>query len=103
MPRWRRDGQELFYLAANQFMTAVPISINGASLVPGASRPLFRTRLVVQGSEASGLPTAYDVTADGQRFLLKSLPLDAGPPMTVVLNWASALRNSSEAGPARKP
>ncbi len=40
MPRWRRDGQELFYLAANQFMTAIPISINGASLDYRARRGL---------------------------------------------------------------
>ena len=38
MPRWRRDGKELFYLAANQFMMAVPISISDASLVAGARR-----------------------------------------------------------------
>jgi Tol biopolymer transport system component len=91
MPRWRRDG-ELFFLAANQFMTAVTITKSGGSVVFGSPVPLFHTKLIVQGSEATGLPTSYDVTADGKRFLLNGAPEDAGPPMTVVLNWTGAIR-----------
>jgi hypothetical protein len=56
MPRWRRDGMELFFLAANQIMMAVPVATNGQSLSLGAPVPLFRTRLIVQGSESSGFP-----------------------------------------------
>ena len=91
MPRWRRDGGELFYLAGNQFITAVPVK-NKATLELGPAVPLFRTRLIVQGSESSGLPTTYDVSPDGQRFLLRYPPTDPEPPITVVLNWMAALR-----------
>jgi serine/threonine protein kinase/Tol biopolymer transport system component len=91
MPRWRRDGKELFYLAANQYMMSVPVK-NTVSLELDPPVPLFRTRLIVQGSESTGLPTAYDVSADGQRFLLNAPPEDLGPPMTVVLNWTAALK-----------
>jgi Tol biopolymer transport system component len=91
MPRWRRDGRELFYLAANQFLTAVPIG-DPTSLTLGRPAPLFRTRLVVEGSESTGLPTTYDVSGDGQRFLLRYRPTDPGPPMTVVTNWLGALK-----------
>jgi eukaryotic-like serine/threonine-protein kinase len=91
MPRWRRDGKELFYLAANQFMMAVSIG-NAISLELRTPVPLFRTRVLVQGSESTGLATDYDVTADGQRFLLIGPPQDPGPPMTVVLNWTAALK-----------
>ena len=73
MPRWGRDGGELFYLASNQFITALPVK-NKASLELGPAVQLFRTRLVVQGSEATGLPTTYDVAPDGQRFLLRYPP-----------------------------
>jgi serine/threonine protein kinase len=91
MPRWRRDGKELFYLAANQYMMSA--SVNNPTLLElDPPVPLFRTHLIVQGSEASGLPTSYDVSADGQRFLLNGPPADPGPPMTVVLNWAAALK-----------
>jgi Tol biopolymer transport system component len=91
MPRWRRDGTELFYLAANQFITAVPIQKAG-SLELGAPVPLFRTQLTVQGSESNSLPTSYDVAPDGQRFLLRYPPRDPGPSITVVLNWPAALK-----------
>ena len=90
MPRWRRDGKELFYLAGNQFLTAVPIT-DLASLDLGRPQPLFRTRLVVEGSESIGLPTRYDVAPNGDRFLLRYPPADPGPPITVVINWTSAL------------
>lgn len=91
MPRWRRDGKELFYLAATQFLTAVPV-VDSASLELGRQVPLFRTRLIVEGSESNGLPTKYDVAPDGQRFLLRYPPADPGPPITVVINWTRALR-----------
>ncbi|HYW42605.1 MAG TPA: hypothetical protein VE959_07090 [Bryobacteraceae bacterium] len=37
----------------------------------------------------------YDVTGDGQRFLINSAPLEesgASSPITVVLNWQAALK-----------
>jgi hypothetical protein len=33
----------------------------------------------------------YDVTADGQRFLLNMPPEQVVPPIEVVLNWTSVL------------
>ena len=94
MPRWRRDGKELFYLAATQFLTAVPV-VDSASLELGRQVPLFRTRLIVEGSESTGLPTKYDVAPDGQRFLLRYPPADPGPPITVVINWLGALKGQN--------
>jgi serine/threonine protein kinase len=52
----------------------------------------FRTRLIPQGSQSLGLPTAYDVSPDGQRFVVAIPPEDLGPPITVVLNWLAALK-----------
>lgn len=90
MPRWRQDGRELFYLAADQVLTAV--SIDGDSSIDlGPPQPLFRTKLIVQGSEATTLPTTYAVSPDGQRFLLRAPPDDPPPAITVVLNWSSAV------------
>ena len=90
MPRWRRDGKELFYVTPSQVMTAVPV-VDPVALELGRPTPLFRTRLAVYGAEAVSLPTTYDVAADGQRFLLRHPPADPGPPITVVLNWPGAL------------
>ena len=91
MPRWRQDGRELFYVAADQFITAIPIG-GGDTLQLGPPAPLFRTRLVVQGSESQGMYSTWDLTADAQRFLLMYPPTDPGSPITVVLNWTAALR-----------
>jgi Tol biopolymer transport system component len=92
MPRWRADGQELFYLAGDQFLVSVPIKDEG-SLELGTPERLFRTRIIVQGSESGGLPTFYAVSPDGSRFLVHYPPEDPGPPITVVLNWQSALKH----------
>jgi Tol biopolymer transport system component len=92
MPRWRADGHELFYLAGDQFLVSVPIKDQG-SLDFGTPERLFRTRIIVQGSESGYLPTYYDVSPDGSRFLVRYPPEDPGPPITVVLNWQSALKH----------
>jgi hypothetical protein len=42
----------------------------------GRRRPLFRIRLIVEGSESTGLPTKYDVAPDGDRFLFRYPPAD---------------------------
>jgi eukaryotic-like serine/threonine-protein kinase len=79
-PHWRADGKELFYLGANRTLMAVDITAGRA----GEPRALFQLPL---GAEA------WDVAADGKRFLV-TVPLaqSAPPPFTVVLNWQSLLR-----------
>ena len=91
-PRWRRDGRELFYASAdNRAIMAVSIA-PGASLAAGLPTRLFS---IGAGPAARDRArnTAYDVSADGQRFLV-SVP--AGEPstsrVTVVLNWIAGLR-----------
>ena len=83
-PRWRKDGRELFYLALDGTMMAVPITA-GVTLTPGIPKSLFQTGITVG-------PTIdqFAVTGDGQRFLL-AVPLEFAPPITVVLNWTAAL------------
>jgi len=90
-PRWRGDGRELFYLATDQRLMGVPVRL-GATFDADAPVPLFRTRLIPQGSQSIGLPTAYAVTADGQRFVVTGPPDDPGPAITVVLNWLAAVK-----------
>ncbi len=84
-PRWRRDGKELFYVATDGRMMAIPITL-GATLEFDAARTLFQTML----REATY--GAYDVAADGQRFLI-NLPPDGrdAKPITVITNWTAGL------------
>jgi eukaryotic-like serine/threonine-protein kinase len=85
-PIWRRDGKELFYLAADRKLMAVAIA-PAAGFQVGAPRPLFQTRARYTGN------VAYDVTADGKKFLVNTLIGAEGiPPITVDVNWTEAVK-----------
>jgi Tol biopolymer transport system component/predicted Ser/Thr protein kinase len=65
-PRWRRDGRELFFLAGARMM-AVSVTATAAGLTIGTPTMLFEdAALVWNGADAH----RYDVSADGQRFLV---------------------------------
>jgi Tol biopolymer transport system component len=79
-PRWRPDGRELYYYAADETLTAVPI--NPAAPQPvGAGIPLFRERLLYGPTVAIGFAAQYAVASDG-RFLL-NVPTGAPPPSVI--------------------
>jgi Tol biopolymer transport system component len=83
-PAWRRDGRELFYVDARGRLVAVPMT-PGDEPRPGAPTVLFDARLEEAGDRQ------YDVSADGQRFLLnRRLSADDTPPV-VVLDWSALL------------
>jgi hypothetical protein len=82
-PRWRHDGRELFFLAADGTMMAADVAADGPPM-SGLPRPLFKTRL----SPSSNVPQ-YDVTADGSQFLVIEPEGAGGEPITFLLNWAS--------------
>ena len=86
-PRWRADGKEIFYIAPDKKLMAVALATNNGTLEPGPPKPLFQTRIV----RASFVLFQYDVTADGQRFLINSLPRDdSAAPLTLLTNWTQA-------------
>ncbi len=89
-PRWRRDAKELFYLAPDGKLMAVEVKA-GQTFEAGAATPLFQTRRRVPVSSTDLF--SYDVSADGQRFLVNT---DVGEltssPLTVVLNWTAELK-----------
>src|SRR5205814_4039877 len=83
-PRWRRDGRELFYISADSWLTVV--SFDGRR--PATPRRLFQVRVP---AAANPYLSNYDVTADGQRFLVKAPVHDVtSAPIHVVTNWTSA-------------
>ena len=84
-PRWRADGKELFYLSPDQKLMAVPLE-GGSQLNTGTPQALFDVRVVPRGSEEPYAYYQYDVTADGQRFVICALPEGTTIPITVVLN-----------------
>jgi Tol biopolymer transport system component len=86
-PRWRRDGKELFYLAPDGKLMAAAVNGQESAFEVGAITSLFATRL-------GGPRLAYDVSPDGQRFLVNTLVEEAvTAPITLVVNWPAALKN----------
>jgi Tol biopolymer transport system component len=85
-PRWRRDGKEIFYLSEDGKLMAVSVSPSANTMEISRPTPLFDIA-VIQG----GRPE-YDVTGDGQRFLVNSIANTTGTPVTVVLNWTAGMK-----------
>ena len=83
--RWRRrDGLELFYVSPDGRMMSVLVDGRGAKPELGKAVPLFAVPI------ADRVGTAYDVTADGQKFIVNARP--AAPRLLHVLsNWMALL------------
>jgi eukaryotic-like serine/threonine-protein kinase len=86
-PRWRGDEREMFYLAADGRILAVPIR-SGEQFEHGVPQPLFQTRL---DTPALINDRNYEPTEDGQRFLVTT-PLGTSVPIAIVVNWAATVR-----------
>jgi Tol biopolymer transport system component len=85
-PRWRRDGKEIFYSAPDNKLMSVAVNGAGPAFEVGSVRPLFDIRPAVPRS-------AYDVSPDGQRFLVNMLAEEpASSPITLVINWPALLK-----------
>src|SRR5207249_3810644 len=83
-PVWRRDGKELFYVVeADGRIMAVPIR-TGSGFEFGMPQALFQTSMPV-------IPFCkYDVSADGQRFLVNSVVGEfRSNPITLIQNWTA--------------
>jgi len=86
-PRWRRDGAEIFFMAASRLMSALVSDHGGGSLEVGAVQPLFETRA------RTNRRFMYDVSADGQRFVVNALVGEAASqPITLVVNWPTLIK-----------
>ena len=91
-PRWRRDGRELFFVVEdddNHWMRghsalvefhAVDIEQVDGELRPGTPALLFEARAHIWNQY-------YDVTADGERFIIGITPELPARPIHVVSDW----------------
>jgi Tol biopolymer transport system component len=88
-PRWKEDGSELFFAIKNDIY-AVDVKYDPLSLgrpVKLFSRPEFDDR------QPQGWPSNFDVTADGEKFLVTELMTgeEFDPGIAIIQNWASSL------------
>ncbi len=92
--RWSRDGKELFYVEG-ETLVAVSVS-SGSSFSVGSATRLFEHAGLMRGSNYA----PYDVSADGQRFILAE-PVGEGteapePSIRVVQNWFAEFRDREQ-------
>jgi Tol biopolymer transport system component len=87
-PRWRRDGKELYYMAADSTLIAAGVDTGGSVFQVSALRPLFHlvvrtgvTRLGLGGS------AGYDASPDGKWFVVNSPAVANALPITLITNW----------------
>ena len=85
-PRWNPPGKELYYRVRDRMM-AVPVEDDGAVFVSGIPLELFRG---VFNSDPFGNAN-YDVSSDGQRFLMVQGQAATQNALMVVLNWTAEL------------
>ena len=88
MPRWRRDGKELFYISPDSQMMAVDVSTNPV-FQSGNPHALFQTDIVDTGIRTG--PMSWDIAPDGRFLIISETSTDAF--ITVVLNWRAGQSN----------
>jgi len=87
-PAWNANGRELFYRSGDKMM-AVPVMLQ-PSFSAGRPAMLFEGTYLSSTFPLTGV--AYDVTRDGQRFLMvKDRPTSA-TQINVVVNWFEELK-----------
>jgi eukaryotic-like serine/threonine-protein kinase len=82
-PVWRRDGRELYYIASDGKLMAVPVETSGDTFHAGTPTPLFEV------GRSTAVHGNYAVSADGRRFLMakRSELTEETAPLDVILNW----------------
>ncbi len=93
-PRWKGDGGTVYFRRGAEVHEVIP------KLAGGPPEAMSSERLFDAGAEIR----AYDVTMDGQRFLLNLPAADAEQqPITVLVNWQAFLRTGHrDTEPQRK-
>ena len=87
-PRWGRDGRELFYVSGDKLIS-VPVTLD-PNFSAKSPVSLFQDRFLAAGTFAP----PYDVSADGQSFLVRELIECAQEPVIrVVQNWYEEFRD----------
>jgi Tol biopolymer transport system component len=83
-PRWRHDGREIFYVTPAGELAATEVTLSNSTLVPGRTHTLFGRVFVNRGYQ-------WDVSHDGQRFVVAAGDASTPAALRLVQNWKSAL------------
>ena len=86
-PRWRADGKELYYVAADNQLMASSVVVQGGTLTPGTPMPLFQTHIV-----DGPFRPQYDVARDGRFLINTELSDRSTEPIHLIQNWKPATK-----------
>jgi eukaryotic-like serine/threonine-protein kinase len=82
-PRWQAAGKEIYFVAPDGKIMAVPITTSGTTISPGKPIVLFSSHIGIQPFKPQ-----YAVSADG-RFLVNNRSVEevSASPITLIFNW----------------
>jgi hypothetical protein len=89
--RWRPDGKELFYLAWDGRVYAVPISLSPR---PKTGEPASLFAIATEARAAIHSLSGFDVSPDGQHFLVPIVTSPERFAIVVMQNWETAVRRN---------
>src|SRR5262249_14842527 len=96
-PAWARNGRELFFLDENDQLSSVAIQTTGSGIQAGVPKAILSTKYHAGSSTRGYDLRSYDVSPDGQRFLMikEMSPEGSGPvaSMVVVVNWGTEVKS----------
>ncbi|HLV97023.1 MAG TPA: protein kinase [Candidatus Acidoferrales bacterium] len=88
MPKWRRDGKAIYYLAPGAKLMEAAVAENGSAIEVAQPRALFQPRLP---EDYDSWMDFYDVASDGKRFLFMERQETAPTPASLVTNWTASI------------
>lgn len=87
-PVWRKDGKAISYIDDNGNLIETEVTTTGGTLTVGKTHQLFKTKN--NTFPYQGYP--YDISRDGQRFLINTRGDENRSEITVVTNWMAGLK-----------
>ena len=85
VPRWSKDGKELYFMETSGTIFVVPVKGTGGAPQFGAAQPTVSKWTII------GQPF-YDVSPDSEKILLDRVPQQVSQSITVVTNFAAGLK-----------
>jgi len=84
--RWRPDGKELFYIAADGKLMAVAVDLSNSDDVRLGTPAALFTPPIISNAGLGAAGQQYLVSKDGQRFLIETVPV-VKSPLTIIRKW----------------
>jgi Tol biopolymer transport system component len=84
-PAWSANGRELFINDLTDNIVACAMTPKGGEMEVGAAKHLFHAAM-------PGIGTGFDVSPDGQRFLVNLAEGETAAPLKIITNWLAELK-----------